>query len=307
VRSPRLAKLTPRRRLALLGVLGVLGVLAIAGGLAACKRREPAVGRVTANPAFIHLAYPRWAPTMLRWRMDRPLGVGPLPTVFVHLLDGEGDVVRTFDHVLPREWRAGEIAEYPVDLHQSALGGALPPGEYRLAVGLVSDAGARWELEGEAVARREYAVARVDVPATDEALPMFYYSDKFFDIEPGRDAQYPATRWFEPEAALRAAEMAGPGTVFMVILIPGEDSPDFDLEIEAGAEQPALWVSSPCSQTQVQIAGAGRHSVRLPLAKAPVGSQGCEIRLAANFRLRPRDPSGRVRAASLEALSWSAS
>jgi hypothetical protein len=286
--------------------LGLVALLCIAG-LAACRQREPAVGRVTADPAFIHLAYPRWAPTTLRWRMDRPLGAAALPTVFVHLLDGDGEVVRTFDHVLPREWHPGEIAEYSVDLHQSALAGALPPGEYRLTAGLVSDAGTRWELEGEAVARREYAVARVDVPAADEALPMFYYSDKFLEIEPGRDAQYPATRWFEPEAALRVAEVAGSGTVFLVILIPGEDSPDFDLEIEAGAEQPALWVSSSCSQTQVQIAGGGRHAVRLPLGKAPAGSQGCEIRLAANFRLRPRDPAGRVRAASIEALSWSAS
>jgi hypothetical protein len=287
------------------GGLAVLGVLTLLG-LLSCRQREPAVGRLTAEPSFIHLAYPRWAPTTLRWRMDRALGASALPTVFVHLLDGQGEIVRTFDHVLPREWRPGEIAEYALDLHQSALAAALPPGEYRLTAGLVSEAGTRWELEGEAVARREYAIARVDVPATDEAVPMFYYSDKFLEVAPGADAQYPATRWFEPEAALRVAEVAGSGTVFLVILIPGESSPDADLEIETGAEQPALWVSSPCSQTQVQIAGGGRHAVYLPLAKAPAGSPGCEIRLAANFRLRPRDPAGRVRAASIEALSWSA-
>lgn len=271
------------------------------------------MARLTVEPAFLHLAYPRWADVTFNFEILRSLPAAAngapteanAPIVFVHLLDAERDVVRTFDHPFPGTFKAGETATYSLALHQSALAPPLPPGEYRLTVGIVTPDGERWPMSGEAVARREYLVARVDVPAADDAEPLFTFSKEFFDSEPGTDVQVPAIRWFNGEPQVRIAEVAGSGSVLVGLQIPPADTRGYVLETETGATEASLFVSSPCSGTQTQLSGPGRHLVRLPMTAAPAG-QTCEIRLTSNYRLRPLEPGGVPRVAVLETLSWAA-
>jgi hypothetical protein len=291
--------------------------LALVAGLAlACRGDEAPIARLTVEPAFLHLAYPRWSDVDVRFELldeTARARAAKAPIVFVHLLNDQRDVVRTFDHPLPPlpppsaapATAAGGRIEYPLPLHQSALAAPLPPGEYRLTMGVVDADGTRWPLSGEVVARREYLVAKVDVPPADDVEPLFTFSNQFFANEAGSDVQHPAIRWFEGEARLRIAEVAGSGSVLIVLHIPAIDTRGYVLELEAGATEPSVFISSPCSETQTQRSGAGRHVVRLPLRSAPTGG-ACEIRLAPNFRLKPEEPGGLPRTAVIESLAWAA-
>lgn len=296
---PRLFRHVPT----LLTPIALIGWSAVLG----CGPRSVELATLSVEPRFVHLAYPRFVPVRLRWEPLAELpasATGERPIVFVHLLDREGDVARTFDHELPAGWREGQAFEYSVELFQSAIAPALAAGEYRLTVGLQLDEErrARLRVAGDEVARREYGVASVDVPPADEALPMFRFSNAFQAVEPSGDVQFPARRWFEGEATLQVAEVAGAGTIYVVVQIVGEAA-EFGLRLEQGAAEPALWVTSSCSEKQVRLAGTGRHEVLLPLAPS---AAGCEVRLAPNFRLEPREPGLAPRTALLEAISWSA-
>ena len=288
--------------------VAALAACAVMTAWTSCRREEPAAARLTVEPAFLHLAYPRWADVTLSFeilRDARPAPGAPAPIVFVHLLDAQGDVVRTFDHAFPGSLASGATTSYALALHQSALSPPLAPGEYRLTVGMVDADGRRWPMSGEAAARREYLVARVDVPAADDAEPLFSFSKEFFDSEPGNDVQVPAIRWFDGEARVRIAEVAGSGSILVGLQIPPPNARGYAMELETGSTEARLFLSSPCSETQTQISGPGRRLVRLPLSAAPAG-QPCEIRLASNYRLRPLEPGGRSRVAVLETLSWAA-
>jgi hypothetical protein len=289
-------------------------LLALAAAVSlGCRGDDAPIARLTVEPAFLHLAYPRWSDVDVRFELlDESAGVRAArsPIVFVHLLNDQRDVVRTFDHPLPgfpaSSPNAAEgLIEYDLPLHQSALAAPLPPGEYRLTMGVVDADGTRWPLSGEAVAKREYLVAKVDVPPADDVEPLFTFSSQFFANEAGSDVQYPAIRWFEGEARLRIAEVAGSGSVLMVLHIPASDTRGYVLELETGATEQSVFISSPCSETQTQRSGAGRHVVRLPLRSAPTGG-ACEIRLAPNFRLKPDEPGGLPRTAVIESLAWAA-
>lgn len=298
-------------------LLRISAAVGLTCAFAACRPEDPPIGRLAVEPAFVHLAYPRFHVVRFVFTPSRALptvGTGALaepPIVFVHLLDRAGEVIRTFDHELPRPWREESVIDYDVVLHQSAIAPALPPGEYRLSAGLLVDGTQRVTLEvaegSERVSRGEYVVATIDVPAVDESLPMFYFSSSFRPVERTLDEQHPAVRWFAGESILRVGEVAGAGEVFLGLRIPPHDTAEAELRVEAGAIEPAIWITSPCSGREVRVTGAGRHDVRLPLERAPDGSQGCEVRLAPNFRFQTRVPGEPAFSALLEVLSWSAS
>ena len=129
---PRMGRMRRMSR-SMSGVAAALLALASVG----CGRDRP-VAELEAEPAALRLDFPRFAVLTLTFRItgERPGGPGPLPIVFVHLLDGSGTVVRTFDHPFPAAWRVGATVEDRVTLYQSALARPLAPGPYRLTVGL---------------------------------------------------------------------------------------------------------------------------------------------------------------------------
>ncbi|HEX6865368.1 MAG TPA: hypothetical protein VF414_21245, partial [Thermoanaerobaculia bacterium] len=139
----------------------LLLVLAL-GGVLGCGEDAPPVATLEVSPKSVRLPFPELHTIHLSWQPTAPLeGFTGSPTVFVHLLDDNGKVVRTFDHTFPERWREGSTVGYDLKLYQSSLAPALNPGRYRLTIGLAGKEKERWTLDGvgEPVARREYLAA----------------------------------------------------------------------------------------------------------------------------------------------------
>jgi hypothetical protein len=269
-----------------------------------CGGEDPAVASVEVSPSTVRLAYPTVQPIRLAWAPSAALEAEPL--VFVHLLDEEGAVLRTFDHPFPRRWRPGEPVEYEVKLYQSALAPPLPPGRYRLTLGLYEAGGERWPLAGlgEPVARREYPAAEVEVPA-EPAGPALSFSPSWLAVEPGADRQVLARRWVNGRGAIGLSglnELAGPGAVWMVVRIPPADAANEDLVFEGGASAQSVLVRSECGGSETGISGPGAHELILPVEQVPPDG-ACRIVLLPNFHLAPRGP-GSNRSVVLENLGW---
>jgi len=291
--------LQPPRRRALLAAC----CLAL---LAACADEPVPVGRVALEPAMLTLPYPGTAEAEIVWEPIAPLGAvqGEL-RVFVHLLDADGELVRTFDHRFPRGWEVGRPTSYPLELYQSALGEPLPAGGYRLTVGL-HDAHRRWTLEttGAELGRNEYQLATVDVPGTEpaEGFPRLAFSEGWLAPEPGADRQILGRRWLGPEGAIRVSGTGtAAGRLSLVVAVP-QLSGSMERTLEEGVIGPALRVTSTCDASETMVTGTGSHRVDL----AVPADADCEIRFDPNYRLTWPGSRGE-RSVLLENLYWTAS
>src|SRR5688572_1605218 len=293
--------------------------LALAG--AGCGGDRP-VAELEAQPAELRLDYPRFAVLTLTFRItgERPGGPGPLPIVFVHLLDGSGTVVRTFDHPFPAAWRVGATVEDRVTLYQSALARPLAPGPYRLTVGLY-DPERRWPLAaGVEADRREYVAATVAVGGTDPDVPSFHFSESWLPPQSRGDVQVLAQRWLSGEGRIRLTGIRQGGTLWLRLRIPPPQFEGFTLTLAEGAAQPAVLVSSGCSGgEEVSLSGSGAHEVSLRVdpieakkGEAPAAAAGgpeegtggaCEISLRPNFSFTSGAQALR-QSAALEVLAW---
>ena len=273
-------------------------------GLAGCSGDEP-VGTLTVEPKAVRLGYPAAVKLRFAWQpavaieSDRPL-------VFVHLLDQPGSVLRTFDHPLPRPWRPGEPIEYEIELYQSALGSSIPPGSYQLTVGLYEPEGERWPLAGagQEVARREYAVAGVEVPGAGGG-PTFSFSEAWLPPEPGRDAQVLGRRWLTSEGAIKISGATAPGAALLVLTIPAADGSAGRLVVEEGSNVPSVVLRSTCGGVETAVSGPGTHKVEMPVEASAEAGGACEIRLRPSFHLVEEGSPVR-RSVVLENLAWMA-
>ncbi len=280
-------------------ILLLAGCLAgcLAAALAGCRGEQPAVARLSVEPHAIALGFPDLLKVRFNWQPTAALGDGVAPVVFVHLLDGKGKVQRTFDHPFPGAWQEGVPASYEIKLYQSALAEPLAAGRYRLTAGLYGDHGMRWPLAaGPRIARDEYEVAEVEVPAA-AAGPHFDYVGAWLPSEPAGDRQLVARRWLLGEGSIKVRDQPGPGSVWLVLSIPeGKDAGE-QIVFDRGANTPSVVVTGTCGGSESGLSGFGRHEVE-------VGADGasCEVHLKPNFTLlvhgRPR------RSVSLETLSW---
>ncbi len=246
---------------------------------------------------------------------------GEAPTVFVHLLDGDRKVVRTFDHPFPQRWREGTPVSYEVDLYQSAMAPPLPAGKYQLTLGLYDKEGKRWALDGlgePKAGRNEYDAATVEVPA-GSSKPRFAFSSSWLPVEPGGDRQVLARRSMASRAAIRVIDQPGPGTVWMMIRIPPADLPDTRLVLDPGATAPSVRVVGNCGGgsgddgedeendadggTETSLSGPGIHEVELSV-DAPPANGFCRVLLSSNFLLEPTVAVGRKSSISLESIAW---
>jgi hypothetical protein len=304
--------------------------LALAG--AGCGRDRP-VAELEAQPAELRLDYPRFAVLTLTFRItgERPGGPGPLPIVFVHLLDGAGTVVRTFDHPFPAAWRGGATVSDSVTLYQSALAPPLAPGRYRLTVGLY-DPERRWPLAGgEEADRREYVAAAVAVGGADPDVPSFHFSESWLPPQPRGEVQILTHRWLSGEGRIRLTGIRQAGTLWLRLRIPPPQFEGFTMTLAAGAAQPAVLVSSGCAGEEVSLSGSGTHDVSLRVdpieakkAPAPSGEKeapqkaaadvpeedaggACEISLRPNFSFTSTSGAQALRqSVALEVLAWGA-
>jgi hypothetical protein len=193
---------------------------------AACTDRSGPVGSIEITPRKADLPYAQCTTFQLTWsptaELRRQRGQ---PTVFVHLLDAGGDVVRTFDHPLPADWRPSKSITYPLDLCQSAFGPPLVTGPYDLSIGLVdASSGHRWELATQGTKppkRREYTVGTVTVPPS-LVSPEVVFGPGWMKEDPGRDRQVLARRKLVGAGSISIRALPGPGVLRLALVVaPG--------------------------------------------------------------------------------------
>ncbi len=276
--------------------------------LAGCGEKATPVVRLEVTPKKVRLPFPEMRTVHLTWQPSMPLeGFTGTPTVFVHLLDQDKKVVRTFDHPYPGRWREGEPVSYDLKLYQSTLAPPLPGGTYSLTLGLAGEGKQRWAVDGvgEPVARMEYLAAEIEVPApakTKKSGPRFTFSEQWLPSEPGADRQMIARRWLSGSGGMGGLRVAGlrqPGSIWLVFRIPESKEAD-NLTVNDGSGVPAVRIEGTCGEYEASISGAGLHEVEMPVAEPPKNGT-CRLTLQPNFQFGKGGP----RSISLENASWS--
>jgi len=285
----------------------VLGILLVSFG--GCEKASEPVASVRIEPSRVQLPYPGFAKVELTWDVAAPLNeVSGDPLVFVHLLDGEGNVERTFDHDLPFDWQAGTAQSYEITLFQSALGPPMDSGEYRLSLGLYEAGGQRWALSGsgEEVSQLEYHLATVNTEGDPSAVPMFYFSPSWLPLEAGTDVQILGRRWLTDEGTIRVAEVPSTGTVWIQLLL-SEARPQLEeMALLEGQSEPQVALTSTCGGEEMTVSGYGVHGLQVRVEANEEGllPEECEIVLRPNFQIIEIDTLAR-RSVGLQILTWS--
>ena len=284
----------------------IIGCLA-AGLLAACGDDAPPVASVEMTPGELTLAYPGFAEYELQWTLEAPLEnrQGDL-AAFVHLLDDDGAVLRTFDHALPFEWTAGATESYRQKIFQSALAPALETGTYELTIGLY-DAANRWPLatSGGEVRSFEHRIATVVVPEVKDRFPAFYFSPEWLPVEGGTDRQILGRRWLREDGVIRLGELTRAGSLWLLVGVPTGEGEDLEIVLDEGADRQIVTLTSGCDGSVASITGSGSHDVAIPVTAGPGGAlpEECEISIEANYYLTSTKDGSR-RTVALESLSW---
>lgn len=242
-------------------------------------------------PHRLVLPYPGFTKLEVRWTPKAPLtGAEGTVRVFVHLLSAPGEIARTFDHVLPARWRVGQEIDDEIDLYQSALGPPLPPGNYRLSIGLYDESGRRWHLAGgEPVGREEYLAALVEVPPAGTKSPAFTFTGDWSTPEHGGDRQILARRWLQGKGEIGIEKLTAPATVLVGFEIPAATPGHDRMVFDGRSTAPTLFIESSCNGPQVSVSGHGLQWVHY--AVEPAGHGGCILELTTNFKLVPNDGS----------------
>lgn len=298
----------PRTRLARAAAPVLACVLAAGlGATGGCGEDggEP-VASLTAGPDRLSLPYGGYADLELGWRAAAELeGASEPLRVFLHLLDAEGDLARTFDHDLPGPWRVGREWRYEPRIYQSLLTPPLPPGEYSLTGGLYDAEGRRWPLEtaGERVGRDEYRLATVEVPSRGIELPSIEFSESWSPTLAGADRQVVAFRWLSGDGTIRFRNLPSAGTLWLGFRVPPEEGSlrrrIVDGPAEGGDGDPRVGIIASCGGFEAQVSGEGHHEVAVPLTP---GEDACELALDPNYVLdAPSEPG---RSLLLEILAW---
>lgn len=267
--------------------------------LSACAPADPPVAELSITPQAIEMRYPQFVPVTLAWTIK---GTAGEPRVFLHLIDREGEVVRTFDHDFPRPFKPGADVVYSVPLSESALVPALPDGQYTLTAGLYDAEGNRFPLAaGEEVSPLEYRIATVTAVSTGES-PKFFFSPAWLPVEGGTDLQVLARRWLGDDGVLRLSEIPGPGNLRLGVGIPQASGPQ-ELVLGEGEGGPSVTIETTCSEYVTEVSGSGSHYIEVPISG--VGEEAaCDVSFATNYYLLSRDNMSR-RTLALEELSWS--
>lgn len=286
--------------------ISALVLLALASG--ACRKATSPVADVDVHPSQLRLAWPEYREIDLAVRPLAALpGGATRPTVFLHLLDEPGSVVRTFDHPLPEDWKPGKKIEYRVPIYQSALAEPLASGRYLLSIGIYDASGRRFALRtgGREIARREYQIATVEVPPAAENGPQARFSETWMPPEAGTDRQVLVRRTLRGGApgTIQFGPVNGPGRILIGLLVPWSSTSEARLELASGASQPKVRVTSSCASEQAEVSGSGEFD--LDLSVPPDAAHvTCELNVDPNFKLTT---AGRAESTSvrLELLAWS--
>ncbi len=276
--------------------------------LVACGDPPPVepVAAVEIQLSSEDLPYPEWRTLRLSWQPLENFEKEAPQRVFLHLLDSEGELLRTFDHPLPQAWRAGEAVSYEVQLYQSALARPLPAGDYRLTLGLYQVDGPRFPLRvsGRDLCDYEYEVASLSVPPVDASAPSFSFPPPWLPPQEGTDAQILSRRRLSAEGSLLIQNLEVPGSLRLHIVVPPVDGKSRSLRLDDDQERATLEISSTCTGTVRSLEVPGNHDLVLPVFPTGAATQ-CEITLAPNYHLIDLH-SGETWVAALEMIAWAA-
>jgi hypothetical protein len=279
--------------------------------LTSCGGSGAPVALLDVEPARVELGFSESKPLRLSWEMREPLeGAEDSLRVFVHVLAGPGDVLRTFDHDFPGAWQPGGTLDYEIDLHQSVLGSPLASGDYRITIGLYDGSGRRWPLStaGEAVQELEYSVAQL-VAVDRASTPMFRFSKEWRPIEPGIDQQILGRRWLASAGSIVVTETRGEGVVWMSLQVPGTEAGERRLVLDPESQETQVLIRSDCGGSSVELTGVGSHQFEIPVVFPAVGMGAqeseaeCSIHIEPNFHLLTVGTT-QQRTVLLEMLGW---
>lgn len=277
-----------------------VGLVALGG----CSRQPEPVAELHIEPAELTLAFPGFVVLRVEITPRRELPAGSRPQLFLHLLDEPGSVARTFDQALPDGWTVDRTLAFEVRLYQSALSEPLDSGDYQLTAGLYERDGGRFALATAApeVAKLEYAVAAVRVPAAGGAMPTVRFSEAWLPAVPGLDRQVLGRRSLDGAgpATLQIGPLAGPGQ--LLLRIAPAPAAIGRMEIAAGADSPRVRVRSSCGAFEAELPGDVAMETLLEVPAA-TGELACDVELAPNFTVRSAD-DGKLRSIALEILAW---
>lgn len=246
-----------------------------------CKEAPAApVGRFAVEPAKVTLERGKGVELRASFEPTAPLvPAAGLPQVFVHVLEANGEVTRTFDHPLPGTWQVGTPLHYPIRFWQSLQDPPLAPGEYAVTFGLYDRAtGKRWALDtqGKEKGRQEYQLAAIEVPPGGGGAPQLSFGDGWLRPEETLDRQILMHRWLGKGGKLTVAGLAGPIHLELRLRIPDLPPAEQRLVLDEGASGPALTVSSACLAAPAEVKGLGDHTLELDLTPA-AGAGECVL------------------------------
>jgi hypothetical protein len=259
-----------------------------------CEEPDEPVGRAEIAPSEISLGYPGFARYRITWTAEDELAgrSGDL-RASVHLVNSDGDAVRTFDHPLGFEWSPGVTDSQERMIFQSALAPPLAEGDYELRIGLY-DGTRGWELT------TNQPVVRVS--RSGEGFPVFYFSPEWLPVEGGVDRQVLGRRWLRDDGVLRLGELTRPGTLWLQIGVPVAVAGEQELELDEGATEPVVTLTSSCADFSASYVGNGPHQVLIPIKDDPLPTE-CELAIDTNYTLISLEDR-QHRTIALESLSW---
>ncbi|MFY9823149.1 MAG: hypothetical protein WAM82_17330 [Thermoanaerobaculia bacterium] len=281
----------------------VASLIAVSLAAGCSGGKQTPVAHVAVESGLVRLPFGQARTVRLTWTPSAPLA-GETPTVFVHLLDSQQKMVRTFDHPFPQRWREGAPVTDDFKVYQSALAPPLPAGKYQVVLGLYGRERKRWALDGlgEPVGKDEYKGFQIEVPAQDSS-PKLTFSPTWLPVEAGGDRQVVARRWMADRGDIRVADQTGPGVVWLVVQIPPMGKSDYSLALDPGASAPSVLVQGNCGGGETNLSGPGIHEVEVALDSPPPDAP-CRVQLSANYFIQSRTTVGRKRSASLENIAW---
>lgn len=271
-------------------------VIAVAVLSASCAQPpEPPVAELLLAATDVPLIYAASTSLPVDWKPLRDLDPSDAsPFLFVHLLDRDGRILRTYDRPAPAQLTGRDT----IEIWQTLLTEPLPVGRYRLTIGLYDTAsGRRWRLEtgGVEIDEGKYEIARVEVASTRRETPSLIFEGEWLEADVGQKHN-PGRRWMGERGTIRVFRTDGWSELVLSLATIELPADQYPLTYARGASTPELVIRNGCdSDAETRLDGYGVWTVALKLN----ADDPCVITLDPNFVMV--DPEGKRRSIGLEA------